>query len=152
MSRYNFSDIMIELIELSREIMTDIRCQLNYYRASVYKIEMASNINKKIHQLQLVIKLLGNESLLEPIKDYEATEINYNTKAIPGECLFSSRCITLLGALEKLLDKHFNSIFNSGDPDSPTQFACNISKHRQELLSICRHGSRQWDFFKTLSY
>ena len=50
MSRYDRRDIMMELIELSRDLKTEIMQQLNYYRASVYKNETAAVVERKIEQ------------------------------------------------------------------------------------------------------
>ena len=44
MSRTNPEDILMELIELCKDLKSEIMQQLNYYKASVYKNEMGELI------------------------------------------------------------------------------------------------------------
>jgi hypothetical protein len=147
MSRTNQVDILVELMELSREVMADIMHQLNYYRASVYKNETAQVIKDRISNLRLIVSLVDGDILLEPFEDYDATVSNGNIKAVPGECVFSGRVTTLLNSLSEQLEK-----FSAPDQKSlgNKSFATEVHKHRRQILSLCRHGSRQWSFFSSL--
>ena len=51
MSRLRHLDILVELIELCHERMSEVRQQLIYYRASVYKQETSTQIAGKVEQL-----------------------------------------------------------------------------------------------------
>jgi hypothetical protein len=149
MSRYDRRDIMMELIELSRDIKTEIVQQLNYYRASVYKNETAAIVERKIEQLQLVADLIGDDELQDAFRDYEAMKRGGLTMAPPGECLLSLRTMNLLAATDRI----FADLINRhpvNNPQETLQFSRNIQKHRHRLLSLCRQGSRQWSFFSTL--
>ena len=145
MSRWGSTDIVIELVELCREISSGIKQQLPYYRASVYKHETAAQINTKIDHLRTVVALLGDENLLDHFLDYTATVANGNTVIAPGECFFSSRVSVLIQTLENNLD---TVISRAKEP--PPALSRNVKSQRRELMAMCRHGSRQWDFFKTL--
>ncbi|WP_141735351.1 hypothetical protein [Oligoflexus tunisiensis] len=149
MSRYDRRDIMMELIELSRDIKAEIMQQLNYYRASVYKSETAAMVEGKIEQLQLVADLLGDDELQDAFRDYEAMKRGGLTMATPGECLLSLRTMNLMQATDRI----FADLINRHPEQSPQdtlQFSRNIQRHRRQLLSLCRQGSRQWAFFSTL--
>lgn len=149
MSRYDRRDIMMELIELSRDIKAEIMLQLNYYRASVYKSETAALVENKIEQLHLVASLIGDDELQDSFRDYETTKRNGLLTASPGECLLSLRTMNLLQATDKifadLILRHAASHTLEAE-----QFSRNVQKHRRQLLSLCHEGSRQWAFFSTL--
>jgi hypothetical protein len=149
MSRYDRRDIMMELIELSRDIKAEIMQQLNYYRASVYKSETAAMVEGKIEQLQLVADLMGDDELQDAFRDYEAMKRGGLTMATPGECLLSLRTMNLLQATDRIYADLINR-HPAPSPQDTLQFSRNIQRHRRELLSLCRQGSRQWAFFSTL--
>ena len=144
MSRYDRRDIVMELIELSRDVKAEIMQQLNYYRASVYKNETAAVVECKIEQLQLVAELIGDDELSDAFRDYEAMKKGGLEMAPPGECLLSLRTMNLMTATD-LINRH-----PANTPQDALQFSRNIQKHRRQLLSLCRQGSRQWAFFSTL--
>lgn len=140
-------DIVVELVELSREIMADIKHQLNYYRASVYKHETADQIRDLIDHLRTIAALMGSELLIEPFRDYDATVANGNMKIIPGECVFSARVTSLLGSVDEQLDPFVAQVASSADG---SDLKGSVQKNRHKLLKMCRQGTRQWSFFRTL--
>ncbi|MFW7377610.1 MAG: hypothetical protein ACOH5I_02225 [Oligoflexus sp.] len=151
MSRFDRMDVMVELIELCKELRQDIMLQLNYYRASVYKSETAKIINSKLDQLKIVVSLLNQEEILDLFRDFEASRSNGNVALAPGECLLSSRLTHLFLQLDEAFEQVLESLqqHNSSTLDG-LQFAKNIQRHRRQLLAICRQGSRQWSFFRTI--
>ena len=149
MTAFNRRDILFELTELLMELIQEIQQELVYYRASVYKSESAKTINKKISQLKLVGKLTGIDSIQESFCDYEATEINGNQRTVPGECSFSARVVTLLSELADQSQITLDQIQDTKDQSNP-DMARQVKRHRKQLLSICRQGSRHWSFFQTV--
>ncbi|MGE0174269.1 MAG: hypothetical protein AB7T49_15840 [Oligoflexales bacterium] len=149
MSRTSQVDILVELIELSREVMADIIHQLNYYRASVYKAETAQAIKDRISNLRLIVSLIDNDFLIEPFHDYDATVSNGNIKAVPGECIFSGRVTSLVNSLAEHLER-YAAPEQSKKSLNNKSFANEVHKHRRQILSLCRHGSRQWSFFSSI--
>lgn len=151
MSRSAQADILLELVELCRDLAQDVKQQLNYYRASVYKHESAGFIAKKIEQMRTIAALLDDEWMLEPFKDYEATVTDGNSRAIQGECAFSHRVTTLLASVDDQLASLTRKVPSiAAAAKNPTEFARIVRERRRELLAICRQGSRQWSFFHTL--
>jgi len=151
MSRIAQADILMELVELSRDVAQDLTQQLSYYRASVYKEESATDIAAKIDQLRMIATLFGDPWELEPFRDYEAMIAGQVAAVYPGECLFSRRVSTLLSAI----DDHLNELCQKMprqtiDTKGQQDLTDKVKKHRRELLAICRQGSRQWAFFQTL--
>ena len=144
MSRLRQSDIVCELVELCHEFMAEIRQQLLYYRASVYKDETAGTINRKVEQLSTIATLLGDDLVQEPLRDYEAMKNAGVADYVPGECSFSRRLTTLLGGLSEQLDRVGQR--QSCDKDLTTT----IQKQKNQIAAMCRHGSRQWAFFRSL--
>ncbi len=148
MPRLRHADILIELSELCHEIMNDIRQQLVYYRASVYKDETSRMIKQKIDQLRLVVGLFCDDILKEPFRDHDAMAEAGVMNYIPGECSFSTRVTCLLAALQEPLSEFSRPSVTRFDENQ--KFTLNVQKYRTELLSICRHGSRQWTFFRSM--
>jgi hypothetical protein len=137
------------MIELCQDLMTEIRQQLAYYRASVYKDETRAAIDTRIDQLRLVAELFGDEGPGEAFKDYEAMAKAGAMHYVPGECSLSKRIGTLLASLDSDLSR-LSAHHSSGDPFSGKEFETAVRKHRSQLLAACRHGSRQWAFFQML--
>jgi hypothetical protein len=151
MSRFRQSDVIVELIELCQERMDEIRQQLSYYRASVYKDEAASHIGGLITQLRLVGAVLNDDLLKEAFKDFDAVARRGIQNYIPGECSFSQRVTMLLSSMSEHLRRiHVANFSNHGDKTYALEFAKNLRKHRNELLQICRQGTRHWQFFQAI--
>jgi hypothetical protein len=151
MSRFRQTDVIVELIELCHDRMDEIRQQLSYYRASVYKDEAAGHIDGLIVQLRLIGGILNDDLLKEAFKDFDAVARRGIQNYIPGECSFSQRVTMLLAAMEEHLRRiHFVNFSNHGDKTYAQEFAKNLRKHREELLQICRQGTRHWAFFQSI--
>jgi hypothetical protein len=152
MSRFRHTDILVELIDLCQERTIEVRQLLAYYRASVYKGEMAVQINDKIEQLRLLAGLFGDVLLCESFKDYEEMAKDGAVPTVPGECSFSRRVAMLSGALDGHLDRLGRQLASrSLLPTSEAELADSVRKHRTALLALCRHGSRPWTFFQSLA-
>ena len=152
MSRLRHTDIIVELIDLCQERMTDVRQQLVYYRASVYKGETAAQIGDTLTQLRLVATLLGDEMLAEAFIDYDAMAKAGVMSVAPGECSFSMRVTTLLFALEGQLARltRQGTPRNAVPQEGDVILAEAVRERRSELLALCRQGTRQWAFFESL--
>jgi hypothetical protein len=150
MARLSHADIIHEMIELCREIMGDIRQQLTYYRASVYKDETAKQIRDRLEQLRVVSRVLSDDVLLEAFSDHDAVKDANSIHFLPGECSFSSRTTVLLETLENQFDSLSQGQNLPEVLTSAGSLAKNLQKHRNQLLSFCRYGSRHWSFFQEL--
>ena len=147
MSRLRQSDIVSELVELCHDVMSEIRQQLLYYRASVYKDETASIINNKVEQLRMIAVLFGDELAQEPMRDYDAMKKAGAAAYVPGECSFSNRLSCLLTGLNEQLERLGRG---AGQTVCSGEFTDNVQKQKDQIIAICRHGSRQWAFFRAL--
>jgi hypothetical protein len=151
MTKFRQLDILVELIELCKERTTDIRHQLVYYRASVYKNEMAITIKSRIHDLRLVAALIGDEFVMETFCDYDARSMSAGATCAPGECSFSLRVSILLSELENLFLQLSQGLSaRTFDPEKEPEFDALVKKCQSHLVALCRHGSRQRHFFEAL--
>jgi hypothetical protein len=151
MSRLRLTDILCELVDLSHDRVTEIRQQLVYYRASVYKDETASYITVRIDQMRVLAELLADDPMLEAFKDYDAMATAGIMHFVPGECSFSTRVARLLAEVTPRLERMHQQIVTRGaEPEIESQFAATVRKHRTQLLALCREGTRQWAFFEAL--
>lgn len=146
MSRISHADILVELVDFCQEVCSNIKQQLNYYNASVYKHETANNIKKKIDHLQRIMTQMNDDLLMEPFKDYEATILNGNVATVPGECLFSTRVYTLVNNIEKIMDELSQTINNQGQLAHKTNISNNIQKNKRHIQALCRRQTLPWGF------
>jgi hypothetical protein len=149
MARYDYRDVVLELVELCREQKTEILQQLTYYRASVYKTETAQQIERKVEQMRLVCSLIGHAELSDAFQDYNVMRTHGHQWIVPGECPMSARVMNLVQSTEKIFETLANELPSRSLHD-PLSFQKTLQKHRKDLLAMCRHGSRQWSFFNTL--
>ena len=137
------SDIAFELLELCEALLVNIEQQLLYYRASVYKDETARDIDADIVRLQNVLEMFNSDVLLEVLADYRALQL-HDLKLAPGECSFSRKVSLLVVAVREQLRLCPHSVHPEID------LRRQIQNKRQQLLALCRQGSRQWSFFRSL--
>lgn len=147
MARLRHVEICVELSDLCHDVMNEIRQQLAYYRASVYKDETAGVIRDKVEQLRLIAGLMADQLVLEPLHDYDAMAQAGVMNYVPGECSFSRRVTGLLASLDEQLSATIRRAANKGPGDDITK---SIHRHKRELLKACRHGSRHWSFFQSI--
>lgn len=149
MSR-NRLDIMMELLELGRDVIDEIKHQLVYYRASVYKHETAKQISDRIIQLHTVAEIISDEMILDLFRDFEATAGNGNMKSIPGECAFSSRITTLTQGLIEQFTQFESNMRSTQNDSQDRELSRVLEKNKHKLIGMCRQGTRQWAFFRSL--
>lgn len=149
MPRYDRSDILMELIELCRDIKSDILQQLNYYRASVYKSETAQQIEGRVAQMRTIAELCGSDLLLDAFHDYDEMKKDGLRFAVPGECLLSHRVARLFQTTDRVFEEILENL-HQPNPQDGQQLTRNIQRHRRQLLSMCKMGTRQWAFFNAL--
>lgn len=151
MGRVNHLDVLSELVELSTEIIREIRHHLFYYNASVYKNDLASNIKRKVSNLRLVIEMSAQEDLVECFRDHDAMLENGPMQTAPGECAFAARTSRLVMSLEPAL-KDIDALLKSKyrAKIDVREMSRRISKRRRDLVNVCKHGSRHRAFFQML--
>lgn len=151
MSRLRQQDIVVELIELCVDIMDELRQQLVYFRASVYKDETANVIRRKVEQLRLLATIVGDDGMKEALRDHDAMAVAGAMQVAPGECTFSTRITRLLQSLSQQCESMRSQLSQRDNRAlGATELARTVQHHRRELLAICRHGSRQWAFFQSV--
>lgn len=127
MSRINNLDIVQELLVKCSELEQHIMQQLKYYRASVYKDEVANKIYQEVERLRAIVSLIGHEEAIDCFQDFEATRCTGNMKLSPGECHLTWRLTTLFSGIRKAHEDKFSIHDNSYDSHETK---------REELLTI----------------
>jgi hypothetical protein len=150
MNRVNQLDVVIEIGELCRELISEARDQLHYYRASVYKQDTAKQIANRVDKLRFVASLLNSEILLDAFSDHDAEKALGARAYAMGECAFSLRTSRLLTATDSHISHLMEQVQQRHVQNVSRDLSRNIYKHRRELLAICKQGSRQWDFFRSI--
>jgi hypothetical protein len=152
MARTQNLDIIIEILELTDELIKEIRQDLLYFRASVYKSETAPIITQKIQKLRVIAEVFPDRTLEEAFLDFDAELANAATLYVPGECSFTARTTRLLNSLDALVMRNRTpgGSIRLQSIDESDGLAKKIRMKRSELLSACQHGSRRWNFFQGL--
>ncbi|MBP9706726.1 MAG: hypothetical protein KBD78_03725 [Oligoflexales bacterium] len=149
MGQFQSYDVMLEVFDLCHETLNDIQHQLLYYQASVYKDETANIISQKINQLQVFADVLYSGDLQEVLLDFAAM----SSLSLDGNsainCSFSVRVAHLLRyfrqALVDIETKHSATYLQENK-----KFRSIVKNKQSQILAVCRHGSRQWNFFRNL--
>ncbi len=149
MGRLQASDTIFELIEVCNEITGEIRQQLVYFKASVYKDEIAKVIEEKILSLRILSRLIVGKNLNDLFYDYDA-KLSQSLVSSPGECQLSVRVLCLLGNVENELKRANKRFLEKGWDYSNEEFIEYFSSYRQQILNCCIPGSHCWNLVQTL--
>lgn len=149
MVRYRVCDVMVELAELSMDLVGELRHQLQYYRASAYKHESSRALLSRVDQLRLLFELLGDEIFQEMMADYDALAAAGAQSAAPGECALALRINRLIAEASPALQEYQRRVSQKRSALSD-DFLRHVQTNRRSLLSVCRQGSRSWELLKNL--
>jgi hypothetical protein len=149
MARFRYSDLVLELAELSQEIKEDLQQRLRYFRASAYKTDAAKPINERVAQLRAIFDILAEDELLEAMADHDAIMEHGPQMLAAGECSVTARIGVLISGMEpalaSLVRKHGRS-----QSQVRAQTIDALHRHRSTLMNICREGSRSWEILRSL--
>jgi hypothetical protein len=146
MARNNHFDITMELCELSEELITKIRAQINYYKVSVYKNESRSIIDNHIKGLKFISKVLSSDELKDLFEDFHAEENIYSSNPNSDYCPLTLRVSRLLNSFTV----HIQQIKQNSYHLKPSKYDLkkSVIKFKNELIAICPHDSRSRSFFQ----
>ncbi|MEY4630857.1 MAG: hypothetical protein RIQ81_977 [Pseudomonadota bacterium] len=164
MTRLRYGDVVVEMSDLAADILDDIRQQTTYYKASVYKDEALEKIARCVENLAFISRIVKNDALAECVHDYEAAEEfarSQQTSLFNDEqpvfdpaqvmnCSVSSRVMHLLLNAGKVIQAMRLSARDPNLPEHARQVVTAVSRHRRDLVSMSRHGSRSWQFLQGL--
>ena len=147
MRRFQIVDTIIEVVEICHEIIGDIRQQVDYFNASVYKEEIGAGLREKVDTLRVLCSLLGEPAIVDLFQDYDRDAIH----AAPSECSFSVRVARLLVGVESELKRVDNKFLHfSDETEYDPSIIENVKKNRQRLLVSFSPGSRCWNLVQAL--
>lgn len=169
MSRLRYGDVIVELSDLASDILDDIRQQVAYYRASVYKSEALTIIHRRVDHLAFISRILKDDNLAECVSDYRAagqhsrglvaknTAINQDDEddvqadeAQFTQCSVTVRVMRLLVDATAVIESMRESARDGSASPHSRQIVSSITRHRRDLLAMSRHGSRAWTFLQSL--
>lgn len=149
MARFRYSDLVLELAELSKDIKDDLQQRLRYYRASAYKMDAAKRINERVDQLRAIFDILGEEELAEAMADHDAIMEHGAQMLAAGECSVTARIGVLIAGMEPAL---ISLVRKYGHSQSQVRLETlqALHRHRSTLMTVCREGSRSWEILRAL--
>lgn len=149
MSKYRICDVMWELAEFSKDLLSDLRQQLHYHRASVYKTETAKELNLHVEQLRALCAIMGDDILNEMMADFDAVARSCGQMSAAGECTLTTRITRLISDAEPALNQFQKRVARNRSVLGQEQLQA-IAAKRRALLSVCRQGTRSWELLKNL--
>lgn len=150
MSNLQYIDAHLELTDLARELLIEIRGELRYYRASVYKDESSIKINDKLNEVHFLLTILNDEMSLEAYYDYEATKERAHLDYIPGECPFSARVTNFVTNLDLALDEIQGRLAKSSNEPESQHIITGLRKHKKQILKMCQKTRKQWPIIQKI--
>ena len=147
MARVRYSDLVLELVEVSREIHADLLQRLRYYRASAYKTDTVKTINERVAQLRAIFQVLADDDLNEAMADHDAVLDQGIQMLATGDCTVSARVNILLSEMEPALAALVRR-YGQSQSMVREETVKALQRHRQTLLAVCREGSRSWELIR----
>ena len=149
MARVRYSDLVFELVEVSRELKSDLAQRLRYYRASAYKYDAAKSINERVAQLRAIFQVLGDDDLNEAMADHDAVLEQGAQMLSSGDCSVTARVNILITEMEPALCALVRR-YGQSQSSLRDETIKALQRHRQTLISVCREGTRSWELIRGL--
>jgi hypothetical protein len=144
-----YSDLVLELVELCRDIRSDLTSTLAYYRASAYKRELADKIKVKVDHLRAVFQILGDDELSDAMADYDALLEGVGNIAQANDCAVTARLNVLFAGMDPALTALVRRFSQSQSIVRPETVNI-MRRHRQTLMGVCKEGSRSLEILRRL--
>ena len=143
MAKNQYMDVVSELVESCVEYTFDIKQQLRFYGASVYKHEIVHAVNKKIKNIQTILEFLRDKNTLASIKKYSCDNVvNGNQKVSATSGSFEVKVETLVKEIIIGLDSFVEEVNTNSSFFAGRDFRREMRYQRKKLSSACRRGSR----------
>ena len=147
MASVRYSDLVLEMADLCREIKDDLTQRLRYYRASVYKHEAVRQINERVDQLRAIFQILADEDLSDAMADHDAVFDSGPQMLAAGECTVTARVNILIAGMDPALNA-LTRRFSKSQSVVRDETMKALHRHRNTLMSVCREGSRSWEILR----
>lgn len=143
-------DMLVEMLDLCQQLISELRHQLSYFKASVYKHEAQESLNSKIQILGILVGIIGDEVAKELWDDFCSDDLSANCSP-PGECSFSLKLGILLGGLDDALKGFYHQInLKASALESQEKIVESIRINKGKILTVCRSGSKQYSIFQEI--
>jgi hypothetical protein len=149
MIRLRYSDLVLELADLSRSLKADLQQRLLYFRASAYKADAVRSIDERVDQLRAIFQIIGDESLNEAMADHDAVWGQGPQILTAGDCTVSVRINILIAGMDPALNALTRRSAQSQSSVRQETVAA-LRRHRHTLMSACEEGSRTREILRSL--
>ncbi len=139
------TNIAQEFLEVITDFVADLKQQLSYYRASVYKAEAVHLIEGRINDIYPIMQLVNVEEFLDTLADYQALKDaamrgDFSGMVLsPGDCSVSFRVSKLISQLD-LLIKQTQQDFST---QLMSRLEKSLSHNKQEFQKFAAKSSRR---------
>ncbi len=149
MARIRHGDLVLELVDVCRDIRADLQRRLAYYRASAYKHESVKQINARVDHLRAIFQILADEELDDAMADHDAVMEGGGNGLFAGDCSVTTRISMLLSGMEPALSSLVRRFSQSQSAIRPETVQV-LLRHKQTLLHVCVEGSRSLEILRGL--
>jgi hypothetical protein len=148
--RFSYRDLLIELIDSCFDYVREVRSQLNFYKASVYKEEIARNIKKKTGSLRVLCCEFNSSDLEDFFDEFDSlAKLGGNAKSVVSSSL-PERTVRLLQQVEPQLKEIKHGLTTARTNKDAPHVVRNLRRKKRILMSACRRGSRPWSLLNLL--
>ncbi len=144
MTKDRYMDVVSELVEACVEYTFDIKQQLRFYGASVYKHEIVYVVNRKITNIRTILEFLKDKKTLDCVKRYSANQIVDGNQKISSSASgsFELKVEALVKEIIYGLDEFVEEVNSNPRFFAGRDFRRELRYQRKKLSSACRRGSR----------
>ncbi len=148
--RFSYRDLQVELIDSSFDYIREIRSQLNFYKASVYKDEISRNIKRKTGNLRVLCGEFNCETLNEFFDEFDSLALLVGNAKSHVSASLPERTTRLLSQLEPRLKEIKHGLAVATSRKDSSNMVRNLRRKKRILMSACRRGSRPWSLLNLL--
>ncbi|MCX6117501.1 MAG: hypothetical protein NT027_08170 [Proteobacteria bacterium] len=149
MLRYRTCDVMVEMVDFAVELISESQQLVVYHKACTYKAETALKLNHKLSQIQSIVKIFNDDMLNDLLLDFKEIDSQIGQGLSPGECRLSWTVARMAQDFVPALSEFRRRAQSRRGPISDLQIQA-MQGSRNQLLSVCRKGTRSWELLKNL--
>lgn len=140
------SELIYEILELAAEQLDEFRKEINFYKASIYKSEIAITIEKRIAGLGMIFSFFDDERAHHIFENFR-DELDFSNPN-SHEDISSSAWLRLASVCQQELEIIRNKIHTRRF--APLDFTKRVRSARKSIINLCSEHSSSKTFFSNL--
>lgn len=140
------TELIYEILELASEQLDEFRKEISFYKASIYKSEIARSIEKRTDGLSMIFGFFDGDRARNIFENFQ-DELDFS-HPISNEDVSVGAWLRLASVCQRELELVKNMLqtrrFSSGD------FTKRVRSARKSIVNLCKDHSSSKTFFSNL--